>query len=285
LVETVQRQGSNEDAGKSHRAKGETVRLESTSIVDHSSPVPFYFQLGSYIERQIKDHHWTAGQLLPSEEELCAAVKVSRTVVRQAIAELEQKGLVQKKSGKRSSIALPKYEGGLMQSLSGFYDDALAMGQQPSTKVLALRVIAATAEIATALELEEGASVIELSRLRFLDDQPEVLVATYLPYSLCPDLMSEDLSNNSLYRLLAGKYGLRIARGTRTIKAIALDRDSAKMLGVRTGSPALRLKSIGLLENGTPLEYFIAIHRGDRAEFSVELVTGWDSNSVRPPRG
>jgi GntR family transcriptional regulator len=203
-------------------------------------------------------------------------------VVRQAIAELERKGLVTKKSGKRSTVAYPKYEGGLMQNLGGFYEDAVAKGQRPSTKVLALRVIAATPEIGEALHLDEGSPVIELNRLRFLDDEPEVLVVTYIPQSLCPGLVDEDLGNESLYWLLASKYGLRITEGFRTIKAIPLDHEAARMLGVRTGSPALLLKSIGLLASGRPLEYFIAIHRGDRAQFSVKLVTDGDSRSARP---
>jgi GntR family transcriptional regulator len=254
-------------------AQAQIVRLEAEQIVDHNSPVPYYFQLIGYIERRIKDQNWTAGQLLPSEQELCDAAGVSRTVVRQAIAELERKGLVTKQSGKRSTVAFPRYEGSLMQNLRGFYDDAVARGQRPTTKVLGLRVIAATLEISEALRLEEGAPVIELNRLRFLDDEPEVVVVTYLPQAMCPNLVHEDLANESLYRLLAQKYALRITQGFRTIKAIALDRESAKLLGVRTGSPALLLKSIGLLADGRPLEYFISIHRGDRAQFEVKLVS------------
>jgi len=254
--------------------KGENVPFERGRIIDHSSPVPFYFQLCRYVEQQIKDHHWKPGQLLPSEQELCAAVGVSRTVVRQAVAELERKGMVTKKSGKRSTVAFPKYEGSLMQNLGGFYDDAVAKGQRPSTKVLALRVVAASPEIAEALRLDEGSPVIELNRLRFLDDEPEVLVVTYVPHSLCPGLVEEDLTNQSLYGLLASKYGLRIKEGFRTIKAIPLDHEVARMLRVRAGSPALLLKSVGLLADGRPLEYFIAIHRGDRAQFSVKLITG-----------
>jgi len=72
--------------------------------------------------------------------------------------------------------------------------------------------------------------------------------------------------------LLDSVHGLRIARGFRTIEAIALDRAEARLLGVKAGSPALLLTSIGLLEDGTPLEYFVARHRGDRARFEVRLV-------------
>ena len=256
-----------------HRANesNHAVSIDGHQIVDHKSPVPLYFQLSSYVAQKIKAREWHPGQLLPSEQELCAVVGVSRTVVRQAMTQLERDGLVLKQSGKRSSIALPKYEGDLMQNLRGFYEDAVAKGQKPLTEVLSLKVVPATPEIAAALALTQGARVVELNRLRFLDGDPEVLVVTYLPESRCPDLLREDLANESLYRLLDRKYGLRIAQGFRTIEAVALNSAEAKLLGLRTGSPALLLKSLGLLDDGTPLEYFIAKHRGDRAKFEVRL--------------
>jgi GntR family transcriptional regulator len=188
------------------------------------------------------------------------------------MAELERKGLISKQNGKRSSVALPKYQGGLMQNLRGFYEDAVETGHEPFTKVLELGVTPASPEVAEALQLSAGDPVVELNRLRFLDDEPEVLVVTYLPESKCPGLVGEDFTKQSLYALLDRKYGLRIEQGYRTIEAIALERQDAKLLGMKAGSPALLLKSIGLLEDGTPLEYYIAKHRGDRAKFSVRLV-------------
>jgi GntR family transcriptional regulator len=55
------------------------------------------------------------------------------------------------------------------------------------------------------------------------------------------------------------------------VEAIALDRADAKLLGVPPSSPALLLKSVGLLEDDTPLEYYFAKHRGDRSKFHIYL--------------
>ena len=258
--------------GSEARRMRESVVFGSGSIVDHSSPIPYYFQLSSYIEERTKSGEWRPGQFLPSEQEICHQTGVSRTVVRQALAELERKGLISKQNGKRSTVAFPKYQGGLMQNLRGFYEDAVAAGQKPFTKVLDLKVVTADAEVAEALKIKEGSPVIMLNRLRFLDNEPEVLVITYLPHDRCPKLIEEDFSKASLYELLARKYGLRISQGSRTIEAISLERADAKLLQAKPGSPALLLKSIGLLSDGSPLEYFIAIHRGDRAKFEVRLV-------------
>jgi GntR family transcriptional regulator len=180
--------------------------------------------------------------------------------------------LITKQSGKRSTVAYPKYEGSLMQNLRGFYEDAVSKGQKPTTRVLELTVIPAEGQVAEALKLNEGEPVIMLNRLRFLDGEPEVLVVTYLPESKCPALGREDLTNQSLYELLVRKYGLVISQGYRTVEAIALDRADAKLFGLQPRSPALLLKSVGLLEDGTPLEYYVAKHRGDRSQFHIYLM-------------
>jgi GntR family transcriptional regulator len=246
--------------------------FDNAEVVRHDSPVPYYFQLASFIEQQIKAKRLLPGQLMPSEQEMCENLSISRTVVRQAMASLERKGLISKQSGKRSAISYPTYNGSLMRNLRGFHEDAVSKGQKPTTRVLELKVVRAESEVAEALQLKEGELVILLNRLRFLDGEPEVLVVTYIPECKCPNLIHEDLTNQSLYDVIARNYGLVITKGYRTVEAIALDRADAKLLGLRSKSPALLLKSVGLLEDGTPLEYFVAKHRGDRSRFRIDLI-------------
>jgi GntR family transcriptional regulator len=126
--------------------------------------------------------------------------------------------------------------------------------------------------VAEALQIGPGTEVIALNRLRYLEHVPEVLVVTYIPAEMCPNLLEEDFSRQSLYQVLASKYNLVISQGYRTIEAVSAERKDAKLLQLRTGSPLLLLKSIGLLPEGIPLEYFVAKHRGDRAKFEVRLV-------------
>ena len=48
-----------------------------------------------------------AGTLLPTEPRLCEAFSVSRTVIREAVKILEQKGVVRVKQGQSTRVALP----------------------------------------------------------------------------------------------------------------------------------------------------------------------------------
>ena len=247
------------------------MELDS-AIIQRQSPVPFYFQLATYMEEKISSKQWTAGQMLPGEEKFRRILGVSRTVVRQAMASLESRHLIVKRDGKRSTVAFPKFEVGLMQSLCGFHEDAVASGQRPAAKVLDLSVRWANAEVAEALGLREGDRVIVLNRLRYLADEPQGVEVTYLPESLVPGLIHEDFSKHSLYELLERKCHLEIASGYRTIEAITAEHAHAELLGIRTGSPLLLLKGVGFLADGRRFEYFVARHRGDRSKFRVRVV-------------
>ncbi len=240
--------------------------------IDHHSPIPFYIQLREILEAQIAAGVWQPGDRLPSEQELCELHDVSRTVVRQTLLELEGKGLIVKRRGKGSFIAKPKIQESLVQKLTGFYQDMVERGIMPTTIVLHHDVEPAKAKVAYQLELETGTPVFNIERLRFVHGEPIVLVHTYLPYDLCPGLAKVDLSNRSLYAVLEDEFGLLLSHGRRTIEAVVADERQAELLDTPPGAPLISLESISYLRDGTPIEYFHALHRGDRSRFEVNIV-------------
>ena len=101
--------------------------------------------------------------------------------------------------------------------------------------------------------------------------------------------MDVDLTYRSLYDVLGRDCGLVIARGRRWIEAVAATARHASLLGVRKGSPLIRLESVSYLADGRAVEAYDAIHRSDRAQFEVDLVRldPWGSVSTegRPNLG
>src|SRR6188508_2533234 len=101
--------------------------------MERATRVPYYAQLQEILAEQIRQGTWPPGHLLPSEAELCARFGVSRTVVRQALSELVHEGLIVREQGKGSFVAQPKISEGLVQRLTGFYEDMAQRGFKPTS--------------------------------------------------------------------------------------------------------------------------------------------------------
>jgi GntR family transcriptional regulator len=169
-------------------------------------------------------------------------------------------------------VAEPKISSkSLVHSLAGFFQDMDERGLTPVTKVLEQGIVPASSKVATHLELEPMSAVIKITRLRFVQEESIVLVTSYLPYELCRKLVEADLSHQSLYAFLEKECGLKIARGRRRISAVAANEYEADLLQIEKGAPLLSLDSVSYTADGTPLEYFHALFRGDRSSFEVEI--------------
>ena len=215
---------------------------------------------------------WVPGDQIPGEQELCALYRVSRTVVRQALRELELEGVINRSKGKGTFISLPKISEGLVQKLTGFYQDMLERGLKPVTKVLHQNVTPANEKVTRFLNINPGKEVIDILRLRFINSELIQLVTTYIPYEICPALATVDLTDRSLYEFLQTECSVQIANGCRYIEAVLANEYEAELLGIEHGAPLLMLDSISCSENGLPIEYYHALYRGDRSRFEVELL-------------
>jgi GntR family transcriptional regulator len=242
------------------------------SPVNHNSPVPYYAQVKDALRGQVELADWRPGDQLPGEPELCVAFDVSRTVIRQALTELQHEGLIVRQKGRGTFVAEPKISENLAQRLTGFYQDMAERGHPPVSQVLKQHAIPASPKVAGYLRLEPGTLVLEIERLRFVQGEPMTLVTTYLPFAASSEILQEDLTRQSLYALLEKRCGLVIARGQRILEAVAANQYEANLLQVERGAPLMLLDSVSYLSDGKAIEYYHALHRGDRTRFEAELV-------------
>jgi GntR family transcriptional regulator len=246
-------------------------RFSDIKKIDFNSNIPYYVQLANLIKDKIMQKSWAPGSQIPGEMDLCNEYGVSRTVVRQALSELELDGLINRRKGKGTFIAEPKVSEGLAQKLTGFYQDMIDRGLRSNTQVLHHRVVPCPDKVAEYLQIAPGTRVIDINRLRFVEGTPFQLVNSFIPFDLCPKLADVDLTDRSLYEFLEHECGLFITRGRRYIEAIGANEVEAKLLQIDRGAPLVMLESISYLENGASIEYYHAVHRGDRSRFEVEL--------------
>jgi GntR family transcriptional regulator len=202
--------------------------------------------------------------------------------VRQALNKLCQDGIVYKEKGKGTFVAKPKLQEKFIQRTYGFYQEMKEKGLEVESKILEHELVEPPPKIRTLLKLTQEQKVVKTSRLRSVNKELIMFTTTYVRSDLCPGLENEDLTDWSLYQLLWDKYGLKIFYGHRTLEAVTASKYEAGMLKVPRGSPLVYLESVSYLEDGTPIEYFEAWHRGDRCKFAIELVPAEEMEKIMP---
>ncbi len=94
--------------------------MNNSSTINFESHIPYYIQLMDLLKTQIVKKKWGPGEQIPGEQDLCETYGVSRTVVRQALRELELEGVITRRKGKGTFISEPKISEGLIQKLDRF---------------------------------------------------------------------------------------------------------------------------------------------------------------------
>lgn len=245
--------------------------LERSRPIDRRTALPYYAQLKQILMDAVDEQHLPSGSLLPGDNDLAEHFDLSRSVVRQALAELEAEGLITRHRGKGTYLARQKVSEGLAGWPGGLMDDALRRGAHVTSRVLRLEVTAADAHIAALLRLPEQEPVILLERVRSIDDEPWVHTTAWVSAALTPGLERLDFTQQSLYAVMRDRYGISFGRVKRSIEASVAGDLTGKYLGIAPTDPVLRLSSLLLDPEGTPIETFVAFHRGDRSRFDVEL--------------
>lgn len=250
--------------------------------LDRSQPLPYYFQLKRILLDLIDAHEWDVTTPLPTERELQERYQVSRSVVRQALTELEHEGHVVRQQG-RGTFVLPRKvrhdpqpDRVQTNGLSGYLK---VHGMTSSTRLLSREVHVPDAVVVAALELSPSDRVLRFERLRLADDVPIGLHTVSVPVAVAgtdvealadDDLLYGEVGHASM-DYLHDRLGLAIGSSSRTIAATLLDAHHARVLESRAGAPALRVRRVVRDAHGRPIEYFDAVYCGELFEYSLEF--------------
>jgi GntR family transcriptional regulator len=206
------------------------------------------------------------GDRLPPERELCQRFDVSRATLRQALAELEDRGLVTRHQGRGTFVTRPRAQ----LPIVGIFSIRAAMealGMRMATRVVRVERIAADRGLAADLACLPGDEVIFIERLRIGDGEPMVLDTTHLRADLFPGLDDIDFEQRSLYDVLETDYGRTVAEASETLEPVILTPRECELLAVPPHTTALLTRRITSDADGTVLALGHVLLRGDRSRY------------------
>ncbi len=221
---------------------------------------PAHTRIGSWLEQLIVSHTLAPGDKLPSEVEISNALGVSRMTLRQALASIEAKGLIDRRRGRFGGnfVAAPRFEFD-HASLPGFTEQMRRIHVEAGAEVLHATTGQPTLEVRRRLGLTRGEQVHEILRARSANGEPIVLEEAYLPAAIFPGLLSANLTG-SLYRVMRS-YDASPLSADEEIEATRATPEQAGLLVIEAGSPLLLITRTSFSQSGVAVEFSRDYHR------------------------
>ena len=234
-----------------------------------NSPVPLYYQLKSAILELFENGYYKPGDKLPTEAEFCELLDISRPTIRQAFAELIHEGYITRQKAKGTFVSVPKVKGNFFMKLSSYDEEMKSLGLVPSTKVLQKETLPTPEGCQSLWESETS---LYLKRLRYADEKEMVVVETYVPSTVFPDIAQHDFEASSLYQIMEERYQCKIAYVDRVVEARLADEEIQSLLHMEQPAVILYVKTKAYTADDRCVEYSTAYYHGERNTFKMRLI-------------
>lgn len=230
-----------------------------------SRPVPKPYVVRTGLDEILAALH--EGDAVPPERELAVRFGVARETVRQALHELLVEGRIERR-GRGTVVAAPK----LVQPLSlrSYTEGAAERGRVPGRLLVSWEDIEAGPELAAALAITPGSTVMQLERVLLADGRRIGLESTYLATRRFRALRTTFDPTTSLYAAIRAT-GVVFGSATERIETALASPREAGLLDTTTAMPMLLLHRRSLDPDGVPIETVRALYRGDRIAFETSL--------------
>jgi len=216
---------------------------------------PLFAQIEERIVERLTAGEWKPGTPLPSEFEFAQYYNVSQGTVRKAIARIADNQLVVRFRGKGTFVASHTTERERSRFFHVHRDDGTK--ELPESLPVSCRRRLADHAIASRLEIEAGAEVSVIERLRVIGGAPRAFETIVVADHLFPGLRVRigRALPNELYPFYETRFGIRVVRAEERLKAVAAGPSEAAALSVEIGAPLLEIDRIAMTYGDHPVEW------------------------------
>lgn len=202
-------------------------------------------------------HQADPGQRLPSEVHLAQALGVSRATVRSALGVLETEGLVTRRHGYGTSVALPEDlpQGAPLEMVWSVYAVMRDMGYVPSLLRHKAEIVTPPPAVRRTLRLESDTRLFRAVRVIAADGTPALYMVDYLPESLGRILLAEAPFPGDMLKFLLERVHLPMSYADTRLSAEGANKLIAEGLTIALGSPTLYTEQIVFSVDHQPLVF------------------------------
>ncbi len=235
---------------------------------------PLYRQIKGLILQSLQAGEWKPGESIPSEMELAVRYRVSQGTVRKAIDELASGHLLIRKQGKGTFVATHAEHQVQYRFLKLVPDQGDLNTEGPAQReIVDCKRLRASAEIARALALRSGDSLLQVRRVLSFANVPTILEDLWLPATPFKGLTAERLADyhGPMYALFETEFGVRMLRAEEKIRAVLPDKAQRELLQLPPNMPLLSVERVAYTYKDTPMELRRGLYRTDKHHYHNDL--------------
>ncbi|MCB2108104.1 MAG: GntR family transcriptional regulator [Rhodobacteraceae bacterium] len=258
------------------------AKAEVANTVNENLAMPLYHQVYLVMRENIRNGAYSADRMVPTETELCDSFGVSRITIKRAMRMLAEDGLVTRQRGRGTFIADQLPAPPRRNALDDLLQTVQNIGASTEVRRVGGGPVAASIEVAEKLRCAQGDQVYLIKQLRSSKREPIALVHAYLPIEISARLGERNQVSLPVLAQLQ-RAGVPIDRADQTMSATLADPSTAELLGVNVGAPLMRITRIVYDDAQNPVEWVVALYRGDRYEILTTLSRDGLSGQLRAP--
>lgn len=236
-----------------------SLKLDSRSL---------YEACADALSREIAQGVLKPGQRLASERSLADTLGFTRLTVRRALQDLAERGLLEPDERRGWQVCGGPVSEPL-NALMGFTQMARQRGLIASSRILSLEYREATIDESESLRIAAGAPMLDLSRLRLLDERPTAIERLRMPTSRVRWPPKFDF-RGSIYAALESQ-GVNPLRADAFVGVVDATAADAELLGVAPGRGLLCINCISTRADGLAFSLETTKYHPDRYRFRAIL--------------
>lgn len=230
---------------------------------------PLYLQVRDMLLGRITTGNWKPGTLIPNEIDLAREFGLSVGTVRKALDQLQSEHLLTRRQGRGTFVNDLSSNEHASRFANLYARDGKRLLMKSS--IVSVTARAATELECRALELPNGASVINLTRVKSRNSVVCVYERSVLPAALFPGL-TEDQDIPDEISALAQKYGQIAGSAEELVTIEKADKEVAASLSVPEGQALLSLDRKVFAVEGATIEWRIALCNLDEGYYRSLVV-------------
>lgn len=251
-----------------HRISATAAQCRVMSDIGDRRPI--YRRLRDELAAEIARNTWHPGEPIPAEAEIAAKYKVAVGTARKALDLLVSDRLVERVQGSGTFVRRASFETAVVRFLR--YYGSAGDRRTPGSRILKREKIGGSEAVTNALQLERGAEVIHLERLRVDEGKPVLIEDIWLnAVRFGPVLTMEECEPKLLYPIYEKLCGEIVARAEETITIGTAGSAEAKLLGLELGQPIVLLARLAFGYDDCPIEWRCSRGSGLDFHYRVEI--------------